>query len=90
MNWRRLTVEGREYRWRGRSFFIIQNDAGQRIAGADGWAIKNALEPGVNSPDTWERGHWKKTVDGMVRPAEIAAFIRQTLGLGPSKSQFSY
>ena len=36
MNWRRIMVDGRVYRWRGRHFFIIQDDEGKRIAGADG------------------------------------------------------
>lgn len=73
MGWRNLVVDGKNYRWRGSSFVVIQDAAGRRVGG-----------PRVTAPDIkgiswndWERGGWKQTRDGMMRPGEVANFIRR-------------
>lgn len=74
MAWRNLTVDGKKYRWRGSDFVVIQDDNGKRV----GKAQLSAPEIKGISWNDWERGGWKITCDGMMRPGEVAAYIRRT------------
>lgn len=71
--WRSIEVDGKTYRYRGESYLVIQDSDGRRLAGAPMHSIK-----GVDV-FVWERGQRKRTSDGMLKPAEIAAFIRSKL-----------
>jgi hypothetical protein len=74
-SWRKIVVDGKNYRWRGSSFVIVQDENGRRVAAGNATEIK-----GLTWND-WERGHWKRTNDGMMRPGEVAAFVRLSLTL---------
>lgn len=82
MGWRSIVVDGRQYRWRGASYVVVQDKDGNRVCAGNAPEIK-----GISWSD-WERGGWKSTPDGMMRPGEVAAFIRLSLALprqdGPS------
>lgn len=73
MAWRNLTVDGKKYRWRGSSFIVIQDEGGKRV----GKAQLSAPEIKGTDWNVWERGQWKHTNDGMMRPGEVAAYIRR-------------
>lgn len=73
MSWRNISVDGKKYRWRGSDFVIVQDEDGKRVAAGNAPTIK-----GISWND-WERGGWKITCDGMMRPGEVAAFIRRTV-----------
>ena len=73
MGWRNIVVDGRQYRWRGASFVVIQDQSGKRVAAGSAPEIK-----GISWND-WERGGWKITPDGMMRPGEVADFIRRSV-----------
>jgi hypothetical protein len=75
MGWRNLIVDGKKYRWRGSSFVVIQDEHGKRV----GKAQLSAPEIKGEDWNVWERGQWKRTNDGMMRPGEVAAFIRRTV-----------
>ena len=67
---RLLTVAGTKWRWRcGRGGNVIAySERGERrCAGA--WAIRGM------DPDTFDRGQWKRTSDGMVRPSDVAKWL---------------
>jgi hypothetical protein len=67
---RLLTVAGTKWRWRvGRGGNVIAySEHGERRC-ASAWAIRGM------DPDTFDRGQWKRTSDGMVRPADIAKWL---------------
>jgi hypothetical protein len=75
-SWRKLVVDGKNYRWRGSDFVVIQDEHGKRVGGA------RVTAPQIKGDDwnVWERGQWKRTSDGMMRPGEVAAFIRSAVG----------
>jgi hypothetical protein len=63
--WRKITVEGDEFRWRyGRG--TVEVRAGREVV------LREAdyILAGV-SPDDFERGQWKRTSAGMVTPSMI-------------------
>lgn len=72
MNWRKIVVDEKEYRWTGGSAYVVVQDTnGKRVLGASACEIKGI------TPDVWERGKWKGTSDGMITPGEVAAFIKK-------------
>ena len=71
-SWRKIIVDGKNYRWRGADFVVVQDENGKRVAAGSAPEIK-----GISWND-WERGGWKITQDGMMRPSEVAAFIRRS------------
>lgn len=75
MGWRTLEVNGEQYRWRGSHNVVIQNSEGKRIS------EPTLTAAGIKdiSNDAWERGHWKRTTDGMLTPADIKNYIIKTL-----------
>ena len=73
MGWRNISVDGQNYRWRGSRFVVVQDSEGRRVCAGSAPEIK-----GITWND-WERGGWKSTPDGMMRPGEVAAFIRRNL-----------
>lgn len=75
MGWRKINVNGKEYRWRGSHFVVIQNSEGKRVSAAHLTAakIKNISE------NDWERGQWKGTSCGMLTPADIKNYILRTV-----------
>jgi len=77
MGWRQIEVNGKNFRWKcGGSFVVIQDDNGKRIGGPSLQA--SSLKENC-SPYDWERGHWKRTTDGMLRPREVANFITKQM-----------
>ncbi len=73
MGWRNIVVDGKPYRWRGSGFVVIQDGNGKRVGGP---RVTAAQVKGITEHD-WERGCWKRTCDGQLRPVEIAAFIAE-------------
>lgn len=66
---RNISVNGVRYRYRvGKTFVVIRNETKRLL-------VSCADVVGC-SQNTWERGQWKKTQDGMVTPSRIAAFIK--------------
>jgi hypothetical protein len=72
--WRKIVVDGKQYRWRGHQFFIAQDSNGYRVFGEHGNVVKGL------SVEAWERGCRKRTPDGAVMPSDIAAYIRKKVG----------
>ena len=67
---RKIMIDGVEWRWNcGRSMVTAYSEYGDKIVSPPEKII------GI-SPDTWERGHWKKTCDGMLSSKHIAKWIR--------------
>lgn len=73
MGWRKIFVGGKQYRWRGADFVVIQDENGKRVASGSAPEIKGT------DWNVWERGGWKRTCDGMMRPGDVAAYIRRTV-----------
>jgi hypothetical protein len=73
--WRNIVVGGAEFRWRGTYHIVIQNVFGKRIS------HPNLTAPELKgiSQETFARGRWKRTMDGMIKPHHIAAYIEKTL-----------
>lgn len=71
MAWRNIVVDGKHYRWRGSRYVVVQGNTGKRVASGHAPEIK-----GITWND-WERGGWKSSSDGMMRPGEVADFIRR-------------
>lgn len=75
---RLLVVDGENWRWRcGRGGTVVAySEAGERRQ-STAWTIK-----GVNDPEGFARGQWKRTSDGMLKPAEVTAWILSTNAKG--------
>lgn len=75
MGWRKITVNNKEYRWRGSYHVVIQDSEGKRVS------PPTLTAPQVKriTPDEWERGKWKITESGMLRPSDIKDWIESTL-----------
>jgi hypothetical protein len=77
---RKIVVEGKEYQWKycGHGAMIWdENDKPHKAELMDLAGIDfNARE----------RGHWKKTCDGMLVPSQIAGWIKEHLQGGPKRS----
>lgn len=71
--WRNIIVDGTKYRWRGHSYVMVITESEEKFASATACQIK-----GITWSD-WERGHWKKTPDGMMTPDHVAEFIRRVV-----------
>lgn len=69
-HWRKLVVDGERYRWAGSKYIIVQDAHGLRVLFATAPEVK-----GIDW-NAWERGQWKGTPDGMIRPGEVARLIR--------------
>jgi hypothetical protein len=67
---RLLMVAGTKWRWRcgrGGNVIAYSEHGIRRCAGA--WTIL-----GMN-PDIFDRGKWKRTSDGMVRPSDVVRWL---------------
>ncbi len=71
--WRTIEVGGRSWRYRfGRGNVVIRS--------ADGKSTVVRYEDLTGrSNDVIERGQWKKTIDGMVKPGHVCGRIRKHL-----------
>ena len=69
MSWRKIIVDGKNYRWRGREYYVIQDANGLRVYGAHGSVIKGLPE--------WEWARW----DNPITPADIAQLIKQRVAV---------
>lgn len=71
--WRKITYEGTEYRWRfGQTYVIVRK----------GRVVFARASPGEITGRTFaifERGQWKRTSDGMVKPGQVLGLIRRTV-----------
>jgi hypothetical protein len=67
---RLLTVAGTKWRWRcGKGGNVVAySEYGKRLC-VGAWTIKGM------HPDIFERGKWKKTSDGMLKPSDIANWL---------------
>lgn len=71
-----LTVDGSKYEYRvGKITTIIRTPDNKVFA-----KIYNPELMGV-SWDTYERGQWKRTSDGMVAPSHVAEAVRRVMRL---------
>lgn len=72
---RALMVAGTMWRWRcgrGGNVVAYSEHGERRCAGA--WTIRGM------TPDTFERGQWKITTDGMVRPSDVVKWLSGECG----------
>lgn len=66
---RKIEVAGHTYRWtEGGPGVIVWDEAGKQHKAA-------LFDIAGIHWDIYERGKWKKTIDGMIRPAQVAAWI---------------
>jgi hypothetical protein len=73
---RNIVVDGKTYKWKCGSCFVdIRDDKGNRVGPPE---LHASTVKGI-TPEHWERGQWKITYDGMLRPREVAAFIKNFL-----------
>lgn len=71
---RQITVYGEQYFYSvGKDYLVLlmPHDGTKRIIGLD--------EITHRSPDTIERGRWKKTSDGMVTPRDVVNYIKSCI-----------
>mgnify|MGYP000325988169 CR=1 FL=1 len=68
---RNITVDGVRWRWRiGKGGgCVAYSETGERRC-EQAWRIK-----GHSDPNTFGRGQWKKTIEGMMLPSEVAAWL---------------
>ena len=69
---RKLVVGGAVWWWLYGSRVCIWDPDGAKHT-VPAWTIKGV------TPDTLERGHWKRTSDGMLTPFEVADYIKSEL-----------
>jgi hypothetical protein len=68
---RKLVVDGQVFRY-------MVGYSNVRIVGPGGFVLTPAChEIKGCSPETFEQGQWKKTLDGQILPREIAAWIKK-------------
>lgn len=67
---RLLTVAGTQWRWRCGSYgtVVAYSEHGDRRCDS-GWKIRGM------DPDTFYRGRWKRTSDGMIRPSDVEKWL---------------
>ena len=69
MKWRRITVDGAEYRWTfGRGSGEVRDENNKKVVVLSGHKMRGFHE--------WERGRAKRTTDGMITPRDVATAIR--------------
>ena len=68
---RPLVVDGVRWKWRaGKGGGVVaHSERGKRLQ-SQAWTVK-----GITDPEIFARGQWKRTSDGMVKPADVAAWI---------------
>ena len=67
---RTVTVDGEIWRWKcGTNYANLVSPQGKRFN------FPASQVAGV-TPDVWERGHWKRTFDGMLTPRQVVHFIK--------------
>jgi len=72
MNWRRIVVDGTTWLYHVGSSAVAFRGPRRFVARIGD--VKRL------DPDTIDRGRWKRTSDGMIRPAEVAAFLQSPKG----------
>lgn len=65
---RKIVVHGQEWHWSVRRGVMMINPSGKSYHVDP----EDVIEC---TPDVFERGQWKRTSDGVVSPARVAAFI---------------
>lgn len=76
MSNRGITVDGRRYEYKvGKATTVIRASDGCVVDKAPNHEIVGV------SPDTFDRGQWKKTSDGAITPKLVAARIRARTGI---------
>jgi len=69
---RKIVVDGKEWAYRvGKISVIAYSEDGERRC-EPAWKIL-----GLDCPDTFARGQWKKTSDGMLTPKAVAEWLRK-------------
>jgi hypothetical protein len=69
---RKVHINKQEWGYRvGKQSVVIQSPSGVKFH-VDCWKF----HPG-QSPDDFDRGQWKQTSDGMIRPSEVKAYIEE-------------
>lgn len=72
MAWRNITVDGESYRWSGHHYVVVQDGSGRRVCSGPAAFVKGISE------DDWERGQRNRGSDGMMRPGDVAAFVKRS------------
>ena len=71
---RKLHIQGRVWHWRvGQGGVVIQ------LPGSIKKITVMAADIKGITPDSVDRGRWKKTSDGMIRPGEVKSYIEKNL-----------
>lgn len=71
MAYRKLIVDGEAWSYYvGGTYTVLRAPDGKKKV------VSSSTVTG-RSPDTFDRGQWKKTSDGMVRPSDVVAYIRK-------------
>jgi hypothetical protein len=72
MKGRRIVVDGEVWTWRvGRGGGVVARSEDGEVRKAKAWDLKGL------TPDNFERGKWKETSDGMLRPREVAKWLKK-------------
>lgn len=72
MGWRKIEVDGQDYRWKCGDYVVIQDSDGKRVGpnSLGAWTLK-----GISVYD-WERAQHKRSPLCAVTPKDISEFIR--------------
>jgi hypothetical protein len=72
MRWRRIIIDGKSYRYHvGKGTVVIRTPDGATLT------PKAERVKGL-SAEAFERGVWKGTEDGMIRPIDVRRFVVET------------
>jgi hypothetical protein len=86
MSYRQVTVMGRVWRYFvGKQHTVLRHpDTNQAIV-VHNWEIKGR----GYTPDTWERGQWKGTSDGMIKPGRVRGYIEDRIAIKDGRYECS-
>lgn len=79
---RAITIDGEKWKYNvGKDVTVLRRPDHTIFGKVTNWALI-----GVD-PSTFERGKYKRTSDGMVKPSHIAAFIKAELEMYPNAAR---
>lgn len=74
MSYRQVTVMGKVWRYFvGKQHTVLREPDTNRAIVVHNWEIKGC------TPDVFERGKWKRTSDGMIKPGRVQYYIETML-----------
>jgi hypothetical protein len=73
MRWRKISIDGKSYRYHvGKGTVVIRTPDGATLT-------PRAERVKGLSAEVFERGLWKATEDGMIKPSDVRRFIETAL-----------